>query len=179
MSMCLLQARKCKWTRHEYSFYLTTWCPAQLRYYEWPQEKTMGRARGGKGLENGSDWGPCHDLKQSHDPFRLTASYVQQTASSGRITAFSGCSVTPRPDCLWGHNQTPPQWRAAINEHGHGRTAPEIFMSSGDPWSVDMCVWVWGVACVCVCVYIYSLCILGHQGQTWLREELAQQNNTA
>lgn len=33
--------------------------------------------------------------------------------------------------------------------------------------------------CVCVCVHIYSLCILERQGQTWLQEELTQQNYTA
>lgn len=49
------------------------------------------------------------------------------------------------------------------------------FMSFGDPEKLGVCVSVGGYACV----YIYSLCILGHQGQTWLREELAQQNNTA
>lgn len=149
------------------------WCPTQLRYYERPQEKTMVRARGGKGLENSSGCGPCHDPKQSLDPFRFAANYVKQTASSDRITAWSGCSVTPHPDCLLGHIETPPQWRAAINEHGHGRTAPEITECALCPLGIyeAWCVWL--------CVYIYSLCILGHQGQSWLREELAQQNNIA
>lgn len=119
-------------------------------------------------------------------PFRFTASYVQQTASSGRITAFSGCSVTPHPGGLPGHNETPPQWRAAINDRGHERTAPEITEYASRPlgicetWCVCVCEWVsveGGGGCVWVCVYIYSLCILRHQGQTWLREELAQQNN--
>ena len=158
----------------------------------------MGWARGGKGLEYNSDssWGasgPHYDLTRSPDPFRFTASswtsYVQRAASSGRISALSGCSVTPRPDCLLGHNEASPQWRAAINEHGHKRTAPEITECASYPlgiqeaWCMWVCVreWVWvgGWVGGCVWVYIYSLCILGHQGQTWLREELAQQNNTA
>lgn len=76
--------------RHKHSLYQMLLCPTQLMCYERPQEKTMHWARGGKGLANGSDWRPCHDLKQSLDPFRLTASYAAQTASSGRITAASG-----------------------------------------------------------------------------------------
>lgn len=122
---------KLQWKRPKHSLYLEAWCPAQLWYYERLQEKTMAWARGGKGLENSSGcneeaWKPCYDLKESPDPLRFTASYVQQTASSDRITALSGCSLTPHPKCLLGHTETPPQWRAAINEHGHRRTAPEI-----------------------------------------------------
>lgn len=157
---------------------------AEMLWKATGEDNGLSQGREG-GLENSSDWGPRHGLKQSLNPFRFTVSYVQQTASSGRITAFSGCSVTPDRDCLPGHNETPPQWRAAINECGHGRTAPEITECASCPLGICeiwcVCVWVseWRGGGVWVCVYIYSLCILGHQGQTWLREELAQQNNAA
>ena len=152
-----------------------TWCPAQLSYYERPQEKTMGWARGGKGLVNRSDRWPCHDLKQSLDPFRVIASYAQQTASSGSRTVFSGCSVTHPPwvsvGTQWNSSTMKSCYKWTWTLENSPRNHRMCFMSCGDPWIcalvtesvVCVCVCVGcGVhvcVCVCVCVCTFILCV--------------------
>lgn len=70
----------------------------------------LGQGREGIRLQQrGGLVGPCSDLKLSLDLLRSTASYEQQTDSSGITTALSGGSVVPQHDCLSAHNETPPQ----------------------------------------------------------------------
>lgn len=99
--------------------------PTQFIIYERAQEKAKHWAR-----REGLRWqwqGP-----KSLDPFCLTASYAAHTTHThthlhlAAELLLGADSVIHPSDCLPGHNETPPGWRAAINEHRRGRRAPEI-----------------------------------------------------
>lgn len=99
-----------------------------------------------------SDWPPAMQRTQLH----LAAELL-----------LGNDSVIHPSDCLSGHNETPPGWRAAINEHRRGRRAPEITHSVSCPLGKPD-----------VCMYII-LGVFWDIKDRHRRVELAQQSNTA
>lgn len=99
-----------------------------------------------------SDWPPAMQHTQLH----LAAQPL-----------LGGDSVIHPCDCLSGHNEAPPGWRAAINEHRRGRRAPEITHCVSCPLGKSD-----------GCMYIILGVFWDIKGRH-CRVELAQRSNTA